>query len=168
MRKGYRRGCTLLQARFVSPFVLQPARSQSHNDEAEVSWTGGGGPRLIPKQPLIKPAAHTQMVHRLSSEFQSDLPSMLSGPDGSRRPELADQGVSNTQEVSFSSGSNVTASQAQGRKVKKTDSSAWDELVRYRSLDPEPTASQLSVTRTQQAMTLMGRTESIRDRSAGN
>lgn len=89
---------------------------------------------------------------------------MLSRPAGDRASELAEEGANSTTEVTFSVGSNVTVSRGQsGYTVKEADTSAWDQLVRFQSLEP-PTASQLSVTQTQQAMTLMGRTESIRDR----
>lgn len=126
-----------------------------------------GAPPPAPRPPLIRPTTHMQMVHRLSREFQNaEAPSVPSMPAGDRAAEPPEEGVGNTQAVSFSLGCNAAPKLAQqGRAVKKESTSAWDQLLRCQSLEP-PTASQLSVTQTQQAMTLMGRTESIRDRTS--
>ena len=149
----------------MSPFAFQPASAQRDEDQAFPGVHEQETPPTLSQTP-IRPATHTHMVHSLSRDLhRSELPSMLSRPAGNRASELGDKGFSSTTEISFSVGSNVTASRGQrGFTVKKAEKSAWDQLVRCQSLEP-PTASQLSVTQTQQAMTLMGRTESIRDRT---
>lgn len=105
------------------------------------------------------------MVHRLSRGLhRSERPSVLSRPAGDRASESAEEIVSSAWDMSFPVGSDATSGQgARGHTVKKADTSAWDQLVRYESLELS-SASQLSMTQTQQAMTLMGRTESIKDR----
>lgn len=157
--------CNSLQARFVSPFAFQPASAQRNEDQATPDFDKGNTPPTLSQSP-IRPATHTQMVHRLSRELhRSELPSVLSRPADNRASESVEEGVSSTLEMPFSVGSNATASLGQrGHTVQKADTSAWDQLVRCQSLE-SPTASQLSMTQIQQAMTLMGRTESIRDRN---
>ena len=146
----------------MSPFAFQPASAR--RDQASPGSNEGKIPPTLSQSP-IRPANHTQIVHSLSRKLhRNELPSVLSRPAGDRASELAEEGANSTTEVTFSVGSNVTVSRGQsGYTVKEADTSAWDQLVRFQSLEP-PTASQLSVTQTQQAMTLMGRTESIRDR----
>ena len=155
-----------MQARFVSPFAFQPAGSLHHKDPT-MPGLDEGSPPPAPRPPLIRPTTHKQMVHRLSREFQNvEPPSVPSMPAGGRAAEPSEEGVGNTQAVSFSLGSKAGPNLAQqGHVAKQAATSAWDQLLRCQSLEP-PTASQLSVTRTQQAMTLIGRTESIRDRTS--
>ena len=149
----------------MSPFALRPANTHCDEDQAILGFNEGTAPQILSQFP-IKPAAHTQMVHRLSRELhRSELPSVLSRPASNTASELTEKSVSSTWNMSFSVGSNAVAGPGQrGHTVKKADTSAWDQLVRCQSLEL-PTASQLSVSRTQQAMTLMGRTESIRHRT---
>lgn len=127
----------------MSPFAFQPASTQHNEDGANPGVDEGRNSPAL-SQPLIRPATHAQMVHRLSRELcRSELPSMLSRLAGSRVSESAQKGASSTREVSSCVGSNAIASQ-EGRKghtVKKADTSAWDQLVRHQLLEP-PTAAQ--------------------------
>ena len=150
-----------MQARFVSPFALQPASTQHDDDQAIPEDDEGESPPVLSESP-IRPATHLQMVHRLSRGLhRSELPSR---PAGDRASESAEESVSSAWDMSFPVGSDASSGQGgRGHTIKKADTSAWDQLVRYESLELS-SASQLSMTQTQQAMTLMGRTESIKDR----
>ena len=150
-----------MQARFVSPFALELASMQP--SDARRLQAAPTRPSLQPIHPPIKPSTHEQMVHRLSKEFSRDSSTIPSMPAGNRLRSESCGSFRSTHAQSTPSRTDVKGREASRRSsMQKSDTSAWDALVRYQSV--EPTASQLSVTQTQQAMFLMGRTESIRDR----
>ena len=149
-----------IQARSTSPFALQLA---SPGCPVKPLMQADSAPQQ-PPQSHSGPMGHPHAPHRLSREFghgPSSMPSMPASKSVFKRH--SHEGLGDTHIAGRpSDASPMVRDDLSSSRWQTSNASAWDDLIRYQSL--EPTASQLSVTHTQQAMTLMGRTESIRDR----
>ena len=146
----------------MSPFALQLAGPVSSDGPHPPSTPTQ--PPLLPSHPPVRPISHTAKVHRLSRDSARDSHGNESQAAGTESPRQAKDCFRSTHSLPTAAEVAATGQGifGEGSVPEPYAASSWNELVRELSL--EPSELQLSVSQAQQAMSLMGRTESIRDR----